>query len=158
MSDFQEIFLSSPISEITRKVRRNLLIFSVSLVMILKGDLVPTSVEPLGISISPDKQAIIPNFLGLIVIYYLVKFFLYVQVDGKLFVYRAHKAEFPEARDHMGNKEFLKHIKQNSRSIVHRHGWGVLMWALSRSIIDVFFPLIVGCIAIWFQWSLRGNA
>ncbi|WP_153020653.1 hypothetical protein [Pseudomonas sp. BMS12] len=153
MSDYQEIFLDSPLSELTRKVRRNLLIFSTSLFMILKGDLVPTSVTPLGITISEEKLNIIPNFIGLIVIYYLVKFFLYMQVDGKLAVYKAHKAEFPDARASMGYKDFMKHVKNNHSSITHRHGLSFLFWSLARNTLDIFFPLAIGCFSIFFLWS-----
>lgn len=106
MRDFQETFLSSALSETTRKVRRNLLIFSVTLLMIIKGDLAPTSVEPLGISISPEKQELIPNFLFLVVVYYLVTFFIYIQIDGKLLVYGAQKAEFLDAREKWGIEIF----------------------------------------------------
>ncbi|WP_192035070.1 hypothetical protein [Halomonas sp. YLGW01] len=151
MRDFQEIFLSSALSETTRKVRRNLLIFSVTLLMIIKGDLVPTSVEPLGISISPDKQELIPNFLFLVVIYYLVKFFIYMQVDGKLLVYGAQKAEFPDAREQMGYRDFLKHVKTNSKVIIHRHGWSFMWWSLARNSIDIFFPLLVAAFTLWHQ-------
>lgn len=154
MSDFQEIYLGSSISELTRKVRRNLLIFSISLFMILKGDMIPTTITPLGITISPDKQSILPNLLSLIVTYYMIKFFLYMMMDGKSLVYRAHKEEFPNERKDLDWKQFNNHISKNYRGIIQRHGWGIFIWVIARGILDVAFPLFTGGFVLWFYYNM----
>ncbi len=125
--------------------------------MILKGDLVPSEIEPLGIVIAPERRYILPNFLSLVVAYYLLKFFIYMQMDGRILVYKANRAEFPEAREILDWREYKRFIQANSKAIINKHGWGFLGWVLIRAVLDVFFPLAVGVFALWFFY-LSGHA
>lgn len=153
MRDFKEIYLDSHLQSITLKVRRNLLICSMVSFMMVKGDLAPTGIPLLGIEIAPEKIEIIPNILNLLVWYYLIKFLVYMHMDGKLYAYRAYKSEYPENREAMSHHKFTKLMRDLSKQLLEKYGLSTFMWISVRSLIDIVFPILIASFSLWVHWA-----
>lgn len=72
-----EFLLSEPLSELSRKERRILLITSLIGIFVEKAKIIPTKVGALGIEFSTQEQQVIVVLLGSIVVYFLFAFVLY---------------------------------------------------------------------------------
>ena len=69
-------FLKDPLSDITRKERRNLLLTSIFGILVIKMGLIPTHISALGIELTAPNQQVFPKLVGYIVIYFLIAFFI----------------------------------------------------------------------------------
>src|SRR6266851_5310284 len=72
-----EILIVDPLSEVTRKERRNLLIFSVLSYAIFKTGLIPTKITALGVEFSSTDQTALLRVLAGLVAYFLLTFVVY---------------------------------------------------------------------------------
>lgn len=70
-----------PLSEVTRRERRLLLIVDVVLLAIVLGNLVPTQVQALGISVSKAERGSLLLLLMSVDLYLLVAFWIYGRAD-----------------------------------------------------------------------------
>jgi hypothetical protein len=73
--------LREPISEDTRKIRRELLIASMIGIVIAYADLVPTKIEALGINLTPANQASFRYVIAGVILYLTVAFLIYVSSE-----------------------------------------------------------------------------
>ena len=85
-------FLNDPLSDITRKERRNLLTAGVLGAFVVWTGLVPTKVATLGIELNLMEQKYFLILLGLVVLYFLVAFLLYGMAD--YFIWREKYREY----------------------------------------------------------------
>jgi hypothetical protein len=76
-----EILIVDPLSEVTRKERRNLLIFSVLSYAIFKTGLIPTKITALGVEFSSTDQTALLRVLAGLVAYFLLTFVVYGASD-----------------------------------------------------------------------------
>jgi hypothetical protein len=76
-----QIELRDPLSEVTRAERKILLLVSTVAVLIVKGDIVPSKIEALGIEFSDQNQATLVRGLGLVVAYFVSAFVVYAASD-----------------------------------------------------------------------------
>ena len=67
-------FLTDPLSDITRKERRNLLLTSTIGILVVKMGLIPTHIAALGIELTVPNQEVFPKLVGFIVTYFLFAF------------------------------------------------------------------------------------
>lgn len=148
MDDLKEALLSSPITSLTRRVRRNLIFASITLVLVVKGKMVPTKIEPLGIEIPESNIDLLPQIIWLITLYYLVKFFIFSQMDGRLNIYKAYKLEAYEFDASREWKDLMQEMSLRSKSLIRKYGLGAYIWSFARSGIDIFLPTIVALYAL----------
>ena len=73
--------LRDPLSEVTRKERRNLLAVSVIGIVIDKIGLVPTKITALGIEFSQSDKSGLLAVLAVIIFYFLLAFLIYCISD-----------------------------------------------------------------------------
>lgn len=78
--------LGDPLSEVTRKERRNLLIASFTGIAIATMGMVPTKLSALGIDFSPPAQNLFPLLVAIVVAYFLFAFATYGLAD--FFIWR----------------------------------------------------------------------
>jgi hypothetical protein len=73
--------LREPITDTTRKVRRELLISSAVGIVVVYAGLVPTKIDALGITLSPSNQASFRYVIAAVVLYFMVTFIIYVSSE-----------------------------------------------------------------------------
>ena len=84
--------LSDPLSDITRKERRNLLLASTVGVYVSWTGLVPTQIATLGIVLSINEQRNFLVLLSIVILYFLVAFITYGVAD--YFIYREKRRNY----------------------------------------------------------------
>ncbi len=77
-----EILMMDPLSPITRRERRSLLVSSVVLTAVVATDVLPTRISALGIELGASNHQAMLYVLLAIVVYFLCSFLLYAAVDG----------------------------------------------------------------------------
>ncbi len=87
-------YLTDPLSEITRKERRNLLIASTVGLLVAKAGMVPAKFEAFGIELSVPDQKVFVILMLLTVLYFLAAFVIYGISD--FFVWRKKYQDYLE--------------------------------------------------------------
>ncbi|SRR5216684_1840329 len=146
--DIKEIYLTDPLTEHSRKLKRNLLAASVTSIVVVKLGLVPTKIENLGIDFAQTQQDAVVMLLALITAYYLLVFYLNAFIDGKLAVYRTMKAALPKDWEKLNWSELRRYSSQSANRLVEKHGYGFLVLVLLRGLTDFGFPIFLGLYAI----------
>jgi hypothetical protein len=80
-SPYQQILLREPLSEDTRKERRNLLAISTIGIALVKTGLIPTKISALGIEFSQSNQRALLYILLAMIIYFFLTFAIYAISD-----------------------------------------------------------------------------
>lgn len=78
---YQQVLLKDPLSEETRKERRNLLGVSTLGIVMVKSGLIPSKISALGIEFSQADQTVLLYALAVITIYFLLAFIFYALSD-----------------------------------------------------------------------------
>ena len=78
---YQQVILKDPLSEETRKERRNLLAVSALGIVMVKSGLIPSKISALGIEFSQADQNVLLYALAIITIYFLLAFIFYALSD-----------------------------------------------------------------------------
>ncbi len=86
--DIDSLF-HDPLSEVTRKERRMLLIVSLVGIAITKAGLIPSQIKALGINFASSDQKSLYFLVSAIVIYFIIAFFIYSASDF-LVLYRSY--------------------------------------------------------------------
>jgi len=73
--------LKDPLSEITRKERKALLVIATLAIAIVKAGLLPTRIKAIGIELETIDQIVLLKLLSFIVMYFLVGFIIYGSGD-----------------------------------------------------------------------------
>ena len=141
---FAEIFVSDPLSKVTRTERRVLLGVSAIGIAIVKTGLVPSKIAALGIEFEQaDKRALL-RIIGFVVLYFLVAFALYAASDYFAWRYRYTTAGM---RDYNGKES-------NYTSVLARQVSARIV-VLVRLLFEFVLPLIIGVYAIVLLWTTR---
>jgi len=148
MDDIRLHWLDAHLIEPTRKARRNLLLSSGISLLLIKGQLVPTKISALGISIEQIQRETIFQALIAVTVYYFLKFYIYAFLDGEKQSYLAKKivlgAKLPE-----NYKDIDKAYRSERKGKHEEVGIRIFIWALLRIGIDFTIPLIIGIYAIY---------
>jgi len=147
-------FLSDPLSEVTRKERRNLLIAGTANILVLKMDLVPSKISTLGVELQLPAQDIFLVSFSIVVFYLICAFCLYGVAD--FLVWRKKYQDYLEAV-RIENLDWTEHDQQEYDELhedLPRIHW-VYRWsspvAFARIIFEFVLPVLVGCYAIYLQ-------
>lgn len=113
------LYVSDPLSEVTRKVRRSLLGVSILSIAVVKAGLLPGKITALGIELSIKNQQSLTMLFSMIVGYFLITFIVYSFSDFIAWKLRFVKA-YDEARQSMEKFEKEKSNKPDSNiSIIY---------------------------------------
>ncbi len=148
MEDVRLNWLSDYLSEPTRKARRGLLLSSGISILLIKGQLVPTKISTLGLSIDQIQKETILQSLIAITVYYFVKFYIYSFIDGEKHLYLNKKIvlgdDLPKNYKDI-DEEYLK----KTRGTFRETGVKVLVLSLLRTLFDFAVPLVAGVYALY---------
>lgn len=143
MEDYRSTLLGEHFTEPTRKARRNLLLSSGISLVLIKGQLVPTNISALGISIDKIQRETIFQALLVLVVYYFIKFYVYSIIDGHNQSYLNKKAFLGEDLPTKFG-EIQKLYTLRSRGQHKEIGTRLLIWVIIRLSMDYIVPIIVG--------------
>lgn len=144
-------FLGDPLSETTRKERRNLLLASTAGIAIATMKMVPTKLSSLGIDFSPPAQSSFLILVMVVVAYFFFAFITYGAAD--YFVWRKKYQDYLVAREQEAlNWSWEKQLAEdalykNIPSAIWLYNWHTPV-AFTRLIFEFFIPIIAGVIAI----------
>ncbi len=143
-------FLGDPLSPVSRKARRDLLIASIVGILVSSAGLVPTRISALGIDLSLREQGGFTLLVMFVVLYFLGTFVLYGTSD--YFVWRKRYQDYLEqmevAAENWSEADQLAHDERRKR--LPDIGW---LWqrskavAFCRSFFEFGLPPIVGLCA-----------
>jgi len=143
--------LSDPLSEITRKERRNLLFATIAGIAIAAMNMVPTKLSALGIDFSPPAQYSFLLLVAVVVVYFLLAFVTYGLAD--FFIWRKQYQDHlvrreQEARDWTYEDQLAY---EESIDGIPRADW-LYNWhnpvAFTRLLFEFLVPLISGVVSI----------
>lgn len=143
--------LGDPLSDITRKERRNLLVASTTGIAIVSMDMIPTKLSALGIDFSSPAQS---SFLILVTAVIAYFFFAFVTCGlADFFVWRSKYQEHLVARERESKNWSLDdqlEYEEQHRDLP-RADW-LYHWhspvATARLLFEFLVPLIAGVVAI----------
>lgn len=144
-------FLTDPLSEVTRKERRNLLLASTAGVLVAKMGLIPARISVLGVEFSPPAQQAFISLMSLIVGYFILAFVFYGMAD--FFVWRKKYQNYlvtSKSESLIWTQEDQFNYEELHHGIP-RAAWLYTMSkpvAFVRVAFEFFFPLIIGITAI----------
>lgn len=164
-----------PLSEVTRKERKSLLISCVVGIAISAGGLVPDKIEALGISIEPNQEESLYYILAGVIAYLLTAFTIYAWSDLKrrdLQVERARNGLRPLIKRisklRQEAEQSLKEAVESQPGSIATNSTiselGTLQSQMKfvgnfqrigtiRTIIDIYFPMVLGATCILVVWS-----
>jgi len=144
-----EVRLLDPLSKVTRKERRNLLIANSLGFVMIKVGVIPTKISALGIEFSLSDQRALLAFTALLIGYFLISFLLYSATDliaWRIAISRTRLNILKISELHTGVDE------AEVREIRRR----LMRWALSsrpvsfiRAILDFGFPIVYAGYVVW---------
>ena len=151
------ILLGDPLTEVTRKARRNLLGASAIAIAIAYAGLVPTKVTALGIGFTASDQTALLRVAAGIVVYFLVTFVIYGLNDrlawGKKLQHAIIKRESDRWDLAQDKREFVEKLTQDVSDRFTRRFEYLLQpsekMAKVRAIVEYLVPILVGGLAIW---------
>jgi hypothetical protein len=108
----RDILLGDPLSEITRKERRNLLVTSVVGIAIAKADLVPSKITAIGVEFSQTNQKALMVVIGCILLYFFLAFIFYAWSDSLLWLRKHTKAQEKILRDEINSAKKMDEEKR----------------------------------------------
>jgi heme/copper-type cytochrome/quinol oxidase subunit 2 len=141
---FAEIFVSDPLSKVTRSERRVLLGVSALGIAIVKTGLVPSKIAALGIEFEQaDKRALL-IIMGVVILYFLIAFALYATSDYFAWRYRY--------------SESLHAYRTNDESAAERAMTGTrkpMPIVVLRLLFEFILPVAVGICSIALLWTAQ---
>lgn len=157
--EFSEVRLKDPLSDVTRKERRSLLVASVIGITIVKAGLIPSKISALGIEfVQTDKRLLLIG-LGVVILYFLTAFVIYalsdfiawrlalMDSDRQALIMR-HKIVLEALRKGSGEK---KEDIYNDATFFKK--LSIFLWFLrpisvSRALLEFLLPIVVGTYAV----------
>jgi len=143
--------LADPLSDITRKERRNLLLASTAGAIVATMGLVPTKFSTLGIDFSPPAQNSFVILVALVIAYFVAAFLLYGVAD--FFVWRIKYQDYLVARqvESITWTEEDKYHYDEIHSGIPQALW-LYSWSgpvvFCRAVFEFMFPLLAGVLSV----------
>ncbi len=164
--------ISDPLKEETRRVRKTLLIWCLATVAMTAGQLFPTKISALGVTISTNSRSVLLGLLAAIVIYHFIAFTVYALADFAHWYtnhmsteweddaanYESYKSELlARTRLSEEDREFMEEHERRlgaiwrseALNIQTRVERAIPYLSISRALVDFFLPLIAGAVAIF---------
>lgn len=148
-----EVFLAKdPLSDLTRKARRNLLLTGFVSIVVAKAHLVPKKIALLGIEFSEPQQDIFFYTLAGLMVYFIAQFSAYLLSDvtqrniegAKLF--SDAKALDPADQE----KKWKSYLDAFADAELRIAAMRQYFW---RGTIDFFFPYAFALYVLWNIWT-----
>lgn len=163
-SEQPNIILKDPLSPISRKTRRNLLVSSVIAIFIVYTGLIPTKISTLGVEFSNADQSSLLIVLGFIVIYFIIAFYLsgiadyriWKQLSIKKNHYLKTKGRIGEIEElliyenEMDAEDKFKLVKEkgNLKKYLPQYRKDRIIGFIRSLGFEVILPFIIGTVAV----------
>jgi len=144
-------FLSDPLSEISRKERRNVLVASTVGLLVSTMGLVPTKLAAFDIELSAPAQNSFVGIVALVIAYFTIAFMVYGVSD--LFIWRKRYQDYLVAAHFRNESWTIEDQMEYDRLHEHvpRIHW-LYSWSRPLSLVRIAFefalPIIAGAIAV----------
>ncbi|HCZ9278101.1 TPA: hypothetical protein O4G40_004645 [Vibrio alginolyticus] len=147
--------LKEPLTETTRKTRRNLLAAAVTGIVIVQVGLVPKKISAFGIEFSEANQESLLQLVSAVILFYAITFIVYVLSELTAWSIALKSEEF----------EFIMNQKENIRDYIgegrrdmffdqiNRLRLTASPVFLLRLVVEVLLPLFLSGWAIILTWS-----
>ncbi|ELY5146068.1 TPA: hypothetical protein RSW55_004289 [Vibrio vulnificus] len=147
--------LKEPLTETTRKTRRNLLAAAVTGIVIVQVGLVPKKISAFGIEFSEANQESLLQLVSAVILFYAITFIVYVLSELTAWNIALKSEEF----------EFIMNQKENIRDYIgegrrdmffdqiNRLRLTASPVFLLRLVVEVLLPLFLSGWAIILTWS-----
>lgn len=150
-----EIRVRDPLSEVTRKERRMLLMASLISITVAKTGLIPTKIETLGIEFGNSGRGTLLGVLACVTLYFLAAFTLYAASDFLAWRF-AIMNFFREAKRRHSEAQSDPDAGQLGHDLVtvqYRH-WFLFSGPVSvlRAVFEFVIPLIIAVYAVFTLW------
>jgi hypothetical protein len=151
-SDLEVFLAKDPLSDLTRKARRNVLLTGFVSIVVAKAHLVPKKIALLGIEFSEPQQEVFFYTLAGLMVYFIAQFSAYLLSDvtqrniegAKLFA----DANALDPTDKEKEKQsFLDAFADGELRVAAMRQY---FW---RGTIDVFFPYALAIYVLWAIWT-----
>lgn len=148
-----EVFLAKdPLSDLTRKARRNLLLTGFASIVVAKAHLVPKKIALLGIEFSEPQQDVFFYTLAGLMVYFIAQFSAYLLSDvtqrsiegAKLF---SDAKALDTSDKEKKRRSFLDAFADGDLRVAAMRQY---FW---RGTIDVFFPYAFAIYVLWSIWA-----
>ncbi|MBD9671551.1 hypothetical protein IB275_13280 [Pseudomonas sp. PDM21] len=143
--------LADPLSDVTRKERRNLLLFSALSLAVAHMRIVPTKLSALGIEFGAPEQGAFLLLMALCVGYFIVAFSIYASADFLLWRKKQHDqfVEIFEEASTMTQEEksWYDHVRREAPDVTWFYRLSPAV-AWSRGGFEFGLPLLVGMYAV----------
>lgn len=153
-------FLVDPLSTISRSERRNLLLASVSGILLAKAGLLPTRISTLGIELSIPDQRTILIISASLVCYFIVAFIVFGISD--LMIWRMKYQKFLKDVDQYMNNWTIEDQHAHDNSSLPKLSWlyqaakpialfRVYFFEYALPIVIAIYAAVLLLMAAWFQ-------
>ncbi len=147
----KDMYLSDPLSEVTRKERRMLLAVSMIGVTLVEMELVPTKISALGIEFAKTNQESLLNILALIVIYFVAAFLIYASADFLAWRKLIRRKTIDSVMDHVekenSNPQLYQEQSERLKHIPHANQYMFFFTkpvSILRALFEFILPVAVG--------------
>lgn len=147
--DFIEALLKNPLSDHSRRLKRNLLIFAVASIVLVKFGLVPTKIENLGIVFSQENKEALLTILKFVCIYYLVAFYINMYADSSILLLHAMKSTAGDDSEKLSFGLLKRYYYIKGAGSIWKDGKGLLVTGMLRTFIETTFPLLFCLYALY---------
>ncbi|EKO3430232.1 hypothetical protein NTH35_001773 [Vibrio fluvialis] len=147
--------LKEPLTETTRKTRRNLLAAAVTGIVIVQVGLVPQKISAFGIEFSEANQESLLQLVSAVILFYAITFIVYVLSELTAWNIALKSEEFDFI---MNQKENIRdYIGEGRRDMffdqINRLRFTASPVFLLRLVVEVLLPLFLSGWAIMLTWS-----
>jgi hypothetical protein len=154
-----EIRLRDPLTEVTRKERRTLLVVSTVGIIMVKSGLVPSRITALGIEFAKTDQRALIVALGAVVTYFVAAFVIYAVSDMVAWRVAFHTAvnDWVREQDRLEKEEAMD-VEGGGpphESLLSRLRWSRFSGPISalRAVFEFLIPVIIGAYAAWLLFT-----
>ena len=144
--------LEHHLSDATRSARRNLLFVCVVSYLLIRGELVPDKIDLLGLNLGQVQHQTLLQVLFALLVYYVIKFYLYMYIDGELQVHKANEALLGE-HSFENWVQFAAALKKKQRDLYGQVGGKALVLVILRAAIDSTLPLFAAIYALYLVYG-----
>lgn len=145
-------FLSDPLTDVSRKERRNLLIASTSGILVATMGLVPTGISVIGVEFLPPAQNSFVILMAFVVAYFVFAFVVCGVSDFFIWCknYHNYLLEVVETNQNWSQEDQQRY--DELRKHVPRIHW-LYAWlkpiGFTRVVFEFILPVLVGCISLY---------
>ncbi|MGN2670306.1 hypothetical protein [Aliivibrio fischeri] len=147
--------LKEPLTETTRKTRRNLLASSVIGIVIVKVGLVPKKISAFGIEFSQANQESLLQLISAVIIFYIITFLVYVLSELTAWNIALKSEEFEFMMNQKDSVRDLIGENRGGRFFEHIHKLRITANPifLLRLVVEVLLPIGLATWAVVLTWS-----